>query len=321
MKYLAHRVFMCLALSVASLAHAASWPSKPINLVVAFAPGGNTDMVARILGEGLAKELGQSVVVINKPGATGLIGTNYVADATPDGYTYLVNVTGLVISPHVSASVPEDLPMRLAPVSQISAIPKALVVNADLPVNTFEELLAYSKKKPGGLSYGSSGIGSGNHLTGELVAMLTKQPMVHVTYSGSMPALMDLLGGRIDIVFDDLPVVLPFIKEGRLKALLTLSKARNPELPDVPSVGELGMDDLIIEPWNGVMAPKGVPPEIIQAMDTAIRKVVAGEQYQAQMKSKGLMATYRNAQDYGEFIAAEYQRWGDVVKKAGIPRQ
>lgn len=326
-RFLKYSLSCLAALGIGASAHAQTqpqakagdWPGKPVSLVVAFAPGGNTDIVARLLAEGLSGELGQPVVVVNKPGATGLIGTNFVVDAEPDGYTYLVNVTGLVISPHVSASVPLDLPKKLAAVSQISSIPKALVVNADFPANTFAELLDLAKKKS--LSYGSSGIGSGNHLTGELMGILTGEKLVHVTYKGSSPAIMDLLGGRIDMVFDDLPVVLPFITDKKLKALVTLSAERNPALPDVPSVGELGLNDLIIEPWNGVLAPRGVRPEIIAAMDKAIEKVVTGEKYQSQLKSKGLKAEYKNAADYGKFIDAEYVRWGDVVKKAGIPRQ
>lgn len=305
----------CIGLS----AHAADWPERPVELVVAFAPGGNTDMVARLLSEHLAKELDQTVIVSNKPGATGLIGTNYVVDAKPDGYTYLVNVTGLVISPHVSKSVPEDLPMQLQAVSQISSIPKALVVNTEFPANNFEEFIEETKKNT--LSYGSSGVGSGNHLTGELIGMTTGEPMTHVTYRGSSPALMDLLGGRIDMVFDDLPVVLPFIRDNKLKPLMTLSAERNPSLPDVPAAGELGYDELIIEPWNGILAPLNVDPEIIAAMESALEKVVKSDAYKKQLADKGLMATYRNAADYGEFIKTEYDRWGNVVKKAGIPRQ
>ena len=304
---------------IVSFAQAASWPSKPIELVVAFAPGGNTDMIARILSEQLSQELGQTVLVVNKPGATGLIGTKYVVDSKPDGYTYLVNVTGLVISPHVLKSVPEDLPFQLKAVSQISSIPKAMVVNTDFPANSFDEFIEEAKNKT--LSYGSSGIGSGNHLTGELVSMITGEPMTHVTYRGSSPAILDLLGGRIDMVFDDLPVVLPFINDNKLKAIVTLSEERNPLIPEVPSVGELGLDELVIEPWNGVLAPLNVDSKIIKAMDSAIEKVVKSQEFIDQMEERGLKAAYLNSDEYSRFIEQEYERWGSVVKNAGIQRQ
>ncbi len=312
-------VLPLLVMGMGTMAQAAEWPNKPVNLVVAYAPGGNTDMVARILAEDLSKKLGQPVVIVNKPGATGLIGTRYVADAPADGYTYLVNTTSYVISPHVSNLAPKELMDRLVPVSQVSSIPKAWVVNSSLPVTTYKDVIALAKTKP--LTYGSSGVGSGNHLSGELVSTMSDEPLVHVTYRGSMPAITDLIGGQIDMIFEDLPVVLPFINDGKLKALVTLSAERNPSLPDVPSAGELGLDDMIIEPWNGILAPTGVPPKIMAAMDEAIKAVVTGERYQTQLTNKGLIPTYRNAADYGKFIEVEYQRWGDVVKKAGIPKQ
>lgn len=305
---------------VAGVSQAANdWPNRPVELVVAFAPGGNTDMVARVVADGLTEALGQPVIVSNKPGATGLIGTKHVADAKPDGYTYLVNVTGLVISPHVLQSVPENLPFQLQGVSQVSSIPKAIVVNADFPANDFDGLIEEARKRT--LSYGSSGIGSGNHLTGELVSMIAGEPMTHVTYRGSAPALTDLLAGRIDVVFDDLPVVLPLIKDKKLKAIAMLSETRSPLLPDVPSVGEQNLDDLVIEPWNGVMAPLGVDAEIIQKMETALEDVVKSQKFKDRLEQNGLNATYKNSKDYDAYVRQEYERWGDVVKKAGIPRQ
>lgn len=307
---------VCMAVS----AHAATdWPNRPIELVVGFAPGGNTDILARVLANHLSEELKNPVIVNNKPGATGLIGTNYVVGAKPDGYTYLVNVTGLVLSPHVSASVPLDLPMQLQAVAQVSSIPKAVVVREDFPANSFEELLRLAKERT--LSYGSTGVGSGNHLTGELVSMTAGQPMIHATYRGSGPAMVDLLGGQIDMVFDDLPVVRPQIEEKRLKALMTLTKERVPYLPDVPSARELGYDHLIFEPWNGVLAPKGMDPEILAKMEKAIEKVVKSKAFGDELEAKGLKAEFRDSSDYAALIKEEYDRWGEVVRKAGIQRQ
>ena len=308
-------------LGLIGVAQAQTWPTQPIHIVVPYGPGGNTDTVGRVLAEGLAKELGQPVVVDNRPGATALIGTNYVAAAEPDGYTFLLNTISLVISPHVFKSIEGDLASKFEPVSQIAAISKVLVVNPSLPVKSVAELVDYAKQSQQPLTYGSTGVGSANHLVAELFSMHMGIPLTHVPYKGSSPAITDLIGNQITLIFEDLPPAVPFIKDGRLKALLVASPERSKALPDVPSAGEQGMDALIVEPWNGVLAPKGTPANIVAAMDKAIQKVVASEDYRRRLTQAGAEPVYQSSADYGKFIQAESQRWGDVVKKAGIPKQ
>lgn len=321
MKRLMGFILVFLSMILGAQAQAAAWPAKPIHIVVPYGPGGNTDTVARILADGLSKELGQNIVIENRPGATALIGTNYVANAAPDGYTYLLNTISLVISPHIFKSITEELAPKFTPVSQIASISKVLVVNPSLPVSSVAELIDYAKKSDKQLTYGSTGTGSANHLVGELFSMYTSLPLTHVPYKGSSPAINDLIGNEISMIFEDLPPAVPFITGGRLKALLVASPQRNPALPNIPSAGELGLNELIVEPWNGVLAPAGVSPTTIATMDQAIKKVVESTEYQTRLKSAGAQPTYRNATDYHQFIQAESTRWGEIIKKAGIPKQ
>lgn len=310
-----------LGVSIGFSAQAQSWPTKPLRIVVPYAPGGNTDTMGRILAEGLSKELGQPVVVENRPGATALIGTNFVADSATDGYTYLLNTISLVISPHIFNSIQGDLHSKFEPVSQIASISKVLVVNPSSPVNSVSELIEHGKKAEHPLSYGTTGVGSANHLMAELFSMTTGVELMHVPYGSSSPAMTDLIGNEIDLIFEDLPPVAPFVTSGRLKALMVASKERSEVLKDIPSASEQGFDDLIVEPWNGVLAPKGTSPEIVAAMDEAIKKVVDTEEYQTRLKGAGAQPLYRNSKDYASFIQDEYVRWGEVVQKAGIPKQ
>lgn len=310
-----------LSFTVCTTAIAATWPEKALKIVVPYAPGGNTDTVGRILADGLSKELGQAVVVENRPGATALIGTNFVADSPADGYTYLLNTISLIMSPHIFNSIKGDLHSKFEPVSQISSISKILVVNPSFPAKNIAEFLAVAKQAEKPLSYGTTGVGSSNHLMGELFAMNTGIEFMHVPYGSSSPAINDLIAKEIDFIFEDLPPVSQFILGNRLKALMVASKEKNSLFPNVPSAVEEGFDWLIVEPWNGVLAPKGTPTTIIDAMDAAIRKVVQSPEYKERMANMGALAVYKNSADYALFIQQEYDRWGEVVRKAGIPKQ
>ena len=324
-RYLLKHFLGAALLALSFFAHAqapsAAWPSGTIRLVVPFAPGGNTDIVGRLLADGLGKKLGVPVVVENRAGATGIIGANYVIGEPPDGYTFLLSTISITISPHIFSNVPADLVSRLAPVSQVTAVPKVLVVNPKLPVNSVAELVAYAKKQQTPLTYGSSGIGSAHHLSGELFRTQQGIELTHVPYKGGAPALNDLMGGMIHMVFDDVPPSYSFLQSGRLKALAVSSEQRSPLLPDVPTIAEAGYPGSMVEPWYGVLAPAATPREIVAAMDKAIGEVVRGGEFHDKVVQMGGIPQYKDTAEFTRFIASEDRKWGKVVQDAGIPRQ
>lgn len=310
-----------LAMSWTPVLHAAKWPTGPVRLVVPFPPGGNTDIVGRLLADGLTKQLGVPIVVENRAGATGIIGTNYVVGEPPDGYTFLLSTISITISPHIFSSMPADITSKLAPVSLVTAVPKVLVVNPSLPVGSVAELVAYAKKQPDPLTYGSSGIGSAHHLSGELFKSQQNIPLMHVPYKGGAPATNDLLGNQIDMVFDDVPPAHPYVQAGRLKALAVSSDTRSPLLPDVPTIEEAGFKGSMVEPWYGVFAPGKTPDSVINSMSKAIGDVVRSEAFQDKIVQMGGIPMYKDTAEFTRFIADEDRKWGDVVKQAGIPKQ
>lgn len=321
LKYLSGVCVMALGLAWTPLLHAAKWPTGPIRLVVPFAPGGNTDIVGRLLADGLTKSLGVPVVVENRAGATGIIGTNYVVGEPADGYTFLLSTISITISPHIFSSMPADIASRLAPVALVTAVPKVLVVNPALPVDSVAELVAYAKKQAKPMTYGSSGIGSAHHLSGELFKFQQNIALTHVPYKGGAPATNDLIGNQIDIVFDDVPPAYPYVQAGRLKALAVSSDARSPLLPDVPTIEEAGFKGSIVEPWYGVFAPGKTPDAIVLAMDSAIREVVQGSPFNEKIVQMGGIPLYKDAAAFTRFIADENRKWGEIVQHAGIPKQ
>lgn len=310
------------ALPCTSQAQAADWPQKPLRLIVPFAPGGNSDVVARLVSNELGKELGQSVIVENVPGASGVIGTGNVARAAPDGYTLLLGTVGTqAINLSLFNSLSEKNLESFAPVTMFTTLPNVLVVHPDLPVDSVAELVAYAQKQSKPLSFASSGIGSSIHLSGEMFKTATGLPMTHVPYRGSAPALTDLIGRQVDLMFDNLPPSLPFIKSGKLKALAVTSAKRNPLLPDVPTMIESGYPNFEIGSWNGIMVPAGTPPEVIRKIDAAMRKVVGTPDFKQRIEQLGGEARADGPEVFDPFIRAEYRKWADVIKAAGVEKQ
>ena len=307
-----------LAWSVAAEAQATAYPTKPIRLVVPFPPGGATDLIARAVAQKLGEAWGQSVVVDNRPGAGGNIGTELVAKAAPDGYTLEMGTVGThAINASLYAKIPFDHVKDFAPVILVAGVPNVLEVNPSVPVNSVQELIAYAKANPGKLNFASSGAGTSIHLSGELFKVMAGVQMTHVPYKGSSPALQDLLGGQVQLMFDNLPPSLPQIKAGKLRALAVTSATRAPALPDVPTIAESGLPGFEASSWFGILAPAGTPPAIIAKINAEVAKWLASAEGKEKLASIGANAAGGSPEDFARHIQAETAKWAKVVKESG----
>ncbi len=303
---------------VAGGAWAQAYPVKPIRLVVPFPPGGATDILARAVAQKLTDAWGQSVIVDNRPGAGGNIGSELVAKAAPDGYTLEMGTVGThAINASLYSKMPYDHVRDFAPVILVAGVPNVLVVNPGLPVNSVQELIAYAKANPGKLNFASSGSGTSIHLAGELFKVMAGVQMTHVPYKGSSPALQDLLGGQVQLMFDNLPPSLPHIKAGKLRALGVTSATRAPALPDVPTIAESGLPGFEASSWFGVLAPAGTPPAIIAKLNAEIAKWLDTPEAKEKMLALGANAAGGTPEDFAKHIAAETAKWAKVVKESG----
>jgi tripartite-type tricarboxylate transporter receptor subunit TctC len=297
---------------------APAYPSRPIRLVVPFPPGGATDILARDVAQKLTEAWGQSVVVDNRPGAGGNIGSELVAKAPPDGYTLLMGTVGThAINASLYAKMPYDHIRDFAPVILVAGVPNVLVVNPALPVNTVAELIAYAKANPGKLNFASSGNGTSIHLSGELFKVMAGVQMTHVPYKGSAPAVADLISGQVQLMFDNLPPSLPQIKAGKLRALAVTSSTRAPALPDVPTMAEAGLPGFEASSWFGVLAPAGTPPAIVAKLNAEIARWLATPEAKERLSKQGADAAGGSPEDFVKHIAAETTKWAKVVKDSG----
>lgn len=311
--------FFLLALGVTVPVHAQStYPSKPITLVAAFAPGGGTDTAARIIAKELAVELGQPVVVDNRAGAGGAIGATSVARAAPDGYTLLLGTgSELVVLPAVKARPPYDTLKEFEPVAEIGTVSLMLVVHPSVQASTVKELIALARANPGKLTYASFGLGSTNHLIGEFFTSKTGTDLLHVPYKGSAAAATDLVSGQVKLAFDTMAVAMPLVQGGKLKALATLSPSRSGLAPDLPTMTESGVA-LATEGWMGVLAPRNTPPAIVDRLNKAANKVLALPSVREAFADRGVKVVTTTSQQFGEFIQAEVKQWTEVVKASGV---
>jgi len=308
------------AIEVATLsaAQTPAYPMKPIRLVVPFPPGGATDIIARAVAQKLSETWGQSIVVDNRPGAGGNIGTELVAKAPPDGYTLEMGTVGThAINASLYAKIPFDNVKDFVPIILVAGVPNVLEVTPSLPVNSVQELITYAKANPGKLNFASSGNGTSIHLSGELFKVMTGVQMTHVPYKGSAPALQDLIAGQVQLMFDNLPPSLPQIKSGKLRALAVTSATRAPALPDVPTVAESGLPGFEASSWFGLLAPAGTPPAIIAKINAEVAAWLASPEGKEKLASIGANAAGGSPEDFARHIQAETAKWAKVVKESG----
>lgn len=297
---------------------AAPWPSKPIKLVVPYAPGGTTDVVARMVAEYLGQRLGQNIIVDNKPGKGAMVGTAIVAKAAPDGYTLLMSViSGLSISPTLYGGGDFDPMGDFIHVSIASTNPSVLVANPTFQAKTFKEFVDYAKANPGKVSYATSGAGSSNHLLGARLAQVISAELVHVPYRGAGPAMIDTIAGNVPVMFDSLPSAAPHIKAGKVRALAVSGETRSPAFPDVPTMKELGYPDLISYSWFGISVPAKTPQPIVDRLATEMQAVLKEPAVIKRWEEIGAEGSTMTPAEVTRFIQAEIDKWTPVVKSSG----
>jgi tripartite-type tricarboxylate transporter receptor subunit TctC len=310
---------LVVASVLASGALAQNYPTKPIRLIVGFPPGGAVDIMGRTIGQKLGERLGQPVVVDNHPGAGGNIAADMVAKAAPDGYTLLISaVSSLAISYSVYDNLPYDLLKDLTPVGVVGSVPNILVVRSSVPANNVKELIAIAKSKPGQLNFGSAGTGTTVHFAGELFKTMTNVDIVHVPYKGAAPAMNDLLGGRVQLMFDFLSAALPHIKSGELRPLGVTSAIRSPLLPDVPTIAEAGVPGYEVLGFFGIFAPAGTPAAVIGKLNAELNAVVHLPEVKEQLARQGGTPASETPQQLNATLKAEVAKWARVVKASGV---
>lgn len=297
---------------------AQDFPSKPVHLIVPFGAGTNTDILARTLSDKLAARLGQSIVVENRPGAGGNLGAAYVANAAPDGYTILFGAASvLAINSSLFASMPYDA-STLVPITQVANVPNALVIDPALPFKSVADLVEFARRNPGKLNFASAGQGGSVHLSGELFKSVTGTDIVHVLYQSAPPAHVDIMGGRVQMIFDGVPSVLPLIQSGKLRALAVTSAARVPSLPNVPTMQEAGIRGFDVVGWYGVVAPPKTPAPIVERLNRALVATLNDPDVARALRDRGAEPVGNSPAEFGAFIASEAKRWKKVIGDAGI---
>jgi tripartite-type tricarboxylate transporter receptor subunit TctC len=321
---LPRRQFLYLAAGAAALpavprmARAQTYPTRPITLVVPVAAGGGVDTAARILSERLQEKLKQSVVVENRPGAGSMIGANFVAKANPDGHTLLLMEPAAVLAKWMNKTVPYDVTNDFTPIALVATQPLVLFAHPSLPVNNVKELIAYSKANPGKLSVGTAGVGSPHHLAAAWLNTAAKIEIAHVPYRGAAPALNDLLGGQIPLIWALSVAVMPFVEQSKVKALAVSTQQRFPLLPQVPTVAESAVPGFDVDFFYGIAAPAKAQPGVVARIRDAIREITELHDVRARMSALGMSVDFRDSEQFRDLIAREYQKYGVVVREAGI---
>ena len=308
-------LFTCVSIIVGA-ASAADYPTKPIKLVVAWSPGGTTDILARIIAQGLSEKLGETVLVENKPGGGNNIGTEYVIRSAPDGYTLNMTNPANAINATLYKNLPFNFINDTVPVAGVVRTPNVMVITGALPVKTVAEFIAYCKANPTTVNMASSGSGSSIHLSGELFKIMTGCKMAHIPYKGAGPALNDLIAGQVQVMFDNLPSSAGFIKDGRIRALAVTTSVREASLPNVPTVAET-VTGYEASAWFGISAPKGTPRDIVEKLNTAVNQLLAEPKIQKRLSELGGTPIPGTPEDFGKLISNDTQKWERVVKSSG----
>ena len=298
------------------LAHAQTYPSRPVRLTIGYTPGGSADLTARLMGQWLSEKLGQSFVIENRPGGGTNIATEAVLRSPPDGYSLLLVAPANAINATLYDKLNFNFIKEVEPVAGLIRFPNVVVVHPSLPIKSIPELIAYAKANPGKLNMASSGNGSTIQMSGELFKMLTGINMVHVPYRGGAPALTDLIAGQVQVMFDNLPTCAEHVKSGKLRGLAVTSTTRSEVLPDLPTVADF-LPGYEASAWYGIGAPKGTPPEIVDRLNKAVNEILADPKTKAKFSEYGAILLPGSAADFGQLLADETEKWGKVVKFAG----
>jgi tripartite-type tricarboxylate transporter receptor subunit TctC len=312
------RLALLLPLLFASAVHAQAWPAKPVRIIVPFAPGGPADVLARVIGQELSDTLGQPFVIENKVGAAGNIGVEQIAKAAPDGYTLgIVPVGNIAVNPSLFPTLPYKA-SELAPVAMLATVENVLAVNAEVPAQSLKELLALAKQKPGALSFASPGAGSQAHLAGELMALEADLKLIHVPYKGIGPAINDLVGGQVTMMFGAMSAVLPHVKSGKLRALGVASLKRSAAMPELPTIAEQGLPKFEAVSWYALMAPAGTPAAVVDRLNAESARSLAKPAIKEKFAAQGLEPGSGKPQDLAATIRTETARWSEVIRKQNI---
>ncbi len=307
------------ALAVCLPAHAQSaYPNKPIRIVVPFAAGGGVDILTRTLAQQMSEDMGQSIIVENKPGAGGNLGLESVAKAAPDGYTLVMATTGTqTINPGIYKNLPFNAQKDFSPISLIASVPNLLVENDQVPAKSVKELVALAKAKPGKLSFASFGYGTSNHLSGELLKQMTGIDVLHVPYKKAPQAITELIGHRVSFAFVNMPLALPHVQAGRLRALAVTGHTRSATLPDVPTMNEAGVPGFFVESWYGLMAPAGTPSAVVQRLHDEVVAALAKPFVKDRFAKQGAEVVSDTPAEFAAMIKTETARWAEIIKKSG----
>ena len=309
--------FVCAAAALAASPSFAAYPDKPIRLVVPFAPGGGTDTIARTLGAGMSTELGKQVIIDNKPGGGTIIGTDAVAKSAPDGYNIVIATFAHAVNPSLQPKLPYPQDKAFAAITLIGKGPNVLVVRADSPYKTVKDIVDAARAKPGTLNYASQGNGTSAHLAGEMFTNLAKVRMTHVPYRGAGPAITDLMGGQVDMIFGTAAAVSPFVQSGKLRAVAVTSPQPSPSFKGIPTIAAT-VPGYAVESWYGLYAPAGTPQDVIQKLSAAAKKAARSPEFIKRIEQEGLVVTASDPAELDRYVQAEEERWRKVVKENNI---
>ncbi|MEK6591689.1 MAG: tripartite tricarboxylate transporter substrate binding protein [Pseudomonadota bacterium] len=294
------------------------YPNRPVRMIVPFSPGGSNDIMGRLVAGKLTESMGEQVVVDNRPGASGIIGTDIAAKSAPDGYTVLVMSLTFAVNPSLRSKLPYDTEKDLIPVTLIASAPLILVVHPSLPTKTVKEFIDYARANPGKLNFGSGGPGSTPHLAGEMLKSMAGLQMAHIPYKGGGPALADLIGGQIQLMLENIPSTLPFVKSGKLRGLAVTSKQRSPTAPDVPTLDEAGLKGFELTGWNGLFVPRGTPRAIVNRLHAETVKALAAPDVKQRLAAMSAVGGGEPPAQFAALVKAEIGKWAKITKEAGL---